>query len=339
MNRWLHKILSRKGITFFYFFLFVYTIAALLWWGYMLFEQSHEITRFEKMALELRINPEKHPVAYEIGIKQVENREKMRSWKYWGEGLTFLLVILTGAAFVYQAVRNQMKLSQQQHNFMMAVTHELKSPIAVARLNLETLQKRKLDTEQQQKLIGNTLRETNRLNHLCNNMLLASQFESRQYQLVKEPLDFSGLLRQCLNDARERIHTHQITDDIVPEVWLRGDPLLLQIAVNNLVENASKYSPPDTVIHVSLMQDQQYVVLRVSDEGIGIAPEERQKIFAKFYRIGNENTRKTKGTGLGLFLTMKIIQQHGGTIRVMDHERKGSIFEITLPRGKHDQHI
>ena len=102
----------------------------------------------------------------------------MRTFKFFGEGGTFLGIILLGAFFVYRSIWKQMKLTQQQQNFMMAVTHELKSPIAAAKLNLETIRKHKLDPEKQQKLVENTIKETNRLDQLCNNILLASQLET-----------------------------------------------------------------------------------------------------------------------------------------------------------------
>ncbi|GAA4314805.1 HAMP domain-containing sensor histidine kinase [Compostibacter hankyongensis] len=323
--------IDTKRISVFYFFLFIYTIAALIWWGYLLFEQSRDITQYEKNNLELKIDRDKHPAAYRYELLQIEHRENLRSLKYWGEGLTFLVVILIGSAFVYRAVRKQMRLSRQQHNFMMAVTHELKSPIAVTKLNLETLLKRQLDDGRRQKLLENTLRETNRLNHLCNNMLLASQMENRQYHMVKEPLDFSRLLQQCIEDNKARISDHEIKGEVIPEVWVSGDDILLRIAVNNLVENAAKYSPRDTEIDVRLSQDDAQLLLQVADQGMGVADVEKKKIFDRFYRVGNENTRKTKGTGLGLFLTKKIVQQHGGIIRVVDNIPKGSIFEIVIP--------
>src|SRR5699024_6312475 len=116
------------------------------------------------------------------------------------------------------------------------------------------------------------------------------------------------------------------------------DKLMLQIACSNIIENAIKYAPKGSEIVISLEEKNHTVLLQFKDEGEGIPDKEKNKIFNRFYRIGNENTRSSKGTGLGLFLTKKIILQHDGQIHVMNNTPKGSIFEISLPgRRKEDK--
>jgi signal transduction histidine kinase len=322
---------STRFITYFYFFLLIYILAALIWWGISLFHQSEIITESQQRYLRLTVDSLQHPLLFQQEMARIAHDERMREFKYWGEGITFLLVILVGAAYVYRATRRQILLSRQQNNFMMAVTHELKSPIAALQLNLETLLKRKLDPEKQQKLLESMISETNRLNHLCNNMLLASQFESRQYQLVKEQLNLSELVQQCVIQQQRRVQTHQLISHIDKDVWINGDVLTLSLAINNLIENAVKYSPKGSTVEISLHKDQAMAIISVADEGVGIPDAEKDKIFNRFYRIGNENTRKTKGTGLGLYLTQKIVQEHRGMIRVLDRKPQGSIFEIAFP--------
>ena len=328
MKRPFSKPYGTRGISLFYLFLLLYTIAALLWWGIVLFQQSQEISKYETLTLNLKTDRLKYPLAYQIQAEKILQNQKLRSFQYLSEGLTFLLVILLGAGFVFQAVYKQIRLSHQQLNFMMAVTHELKSPIAVSKLNLETLLKRKLPEEMQWKLIDKTLWETNRLNHLCNNILLASQLESKEYKLVKEKLDLSQLVQECLVENKGRISDHQVEAKILSDLWIQGDPLMLKIAVSNLLENAVKYSPKGSLISAHLFIRGAFLLLQIVDEGEGIPTDERSRIFTKFYRIGNENTRKSKGTGLGLFLTKKILEQHGAKILVLNNEPKGSIFEI-----------
>lgn len=320
-----------KVISFIYLFVLAYTILALVWWGVLLFMQSEQIARFEVQNLELRTDSVSHPVEYHQELQRIETTEERRTVMFFGEGVIFLAIILLGGFFVYLAVYKQMKLSQQQQNFLMAVTHELKSPIAAAKLNLETLRKHKLDEEKQHRLLDNTIRETNRLDQLCNNILLASQMEAQRYQLYREDLDFSALMEAGVKEIQSRIPTHTIQAHILPDVWLNGDKFMLQIMLSNLVENAAKYSPKNTVIDVELTATANQLKLKVTDEGPGIPIDERRRIFLKFYRIGNENTRKSKGSGLGLFLTEKIVQQHGGTIIVKDNVPAGASFEITWP--------
>jgi len=331
MRKLFLKMHEGKVISFIYLFVLAYTILALVWWGVLLFMQSEQIARFEAQNLELRTDSVSHPVEYHQELQRIETAEKRRTVMFFGEGVIFLAIILLGGFFVYLAVYKQMKLSQQQQNFLMAVTHELKSPIAAAKLNLETLRKHKLDEGKQHRLLDNTIRETNRLDQLCNNILLASQMESQRYQLYLEDLDFSALLEAGVKEIQSRIPTHTIQAHILPDVWLNGDKFMLQIVLSNLIENAAKYSPKNTVIDVQLTATGNQLKLKVTDQGPGIPIDERRRIFLKFYRIGNENTRKSKGSGLGLFLTERIVQQHGGTITVKDNVPAGASFEITWP--------
>jgi K+-sensing histidine kinase KdpD len=211
---------------------------------------------------------------------------------------------------------------------MMAVTHELKTPIAVAQLNLQTLQKRKLDPTIQEKLVNNTLQETNRLNTLCNNILFTSQLESVHYHATPQKVNFSDLVQNAVKDATARFAGRTIVADITQVVNIMGAPLLLQMLMNNLIENALKYSPKQGSVTVQLKQQNQHAVVDVIDEGMGISAEEKKKIFRKFYRTGDENVRITKGTGLGLYLCKKIAQQHHATIQVLYNLPNGSIFKV-----------
>jgi len=147
---------------------------------------------------------QKDATGYDISYAQIKSEEKRKSTAYIGEGAIFLLLILAGAVLVFRMVGRQLKQTQEQQNFMMAITHELKTPIAVAKLNLETLQKRKLDEVQQRRIILTTLQETNRLNALCNNLLLSSQMEAGGYQVTDEEINFTELVDTCCNEFRNR---------------------------------------------------------------------------------------------------------------------------------------
>lgn len=267
---------------------------------------------------------------YQQQIATIENEKERKIKQYAGEGATFLLVIMAGAFFVYWAVRRQLKISQEQQNFMMAVTHELKTPIAIAKLNLETIQKRKLDEEQHQRLINNTLQETNRLNALCNNLLISSQIEAGGYRMESYELDFSELVSGCTDDFISRF-PERITANIDTGIEVKADTVLLQICINNLLDNALKYSPKETAINVTLTKNTTKAILQIADNGPGIAEDEKDRVFEKFYRLGNEATRRAKGTGLGLYLTKKILRKHRGSIRIANNPVGGSIFIVEMP--------
>ena len=305
-----------------YWVLLLYILSALLWWFIALNHQNDAMATLKLQAVNTIEQ------AYLNKTADILREKQRKTAQYIGEGLTFLAIILIGAAYVYRATRRQIKLAQQQQNFMMAVTHELKTPIAVAQLNLETLQKRKLDPTIQEKLVNNTLQETNRLNTLCNNILFTSQLESGYYHASPQKVNFSDLVQNAVKDATARFAGRTIVADITQNVNIMGEPLLLQMLMNNLIENALKYSPKQAWVIVQLKQQNQHAVVAVIDEGIGISAEEKKKIFRKFYRTGDENVRSTKGTGLGLYLCKKIAQQHHATIQVLDNLPNGSIFKV-----------
>lgn len=311
-------------VTLVYWVLLLYIVAALIWWFVALNHQN------QGMASMRLVEINKDDPAFEQKVAAITEARDRKTAQYIGEGATFLALIIIGAVFVYRAARRQILLSQQQQNFMMAVTHELKTPIAITRLNLETLQKRRLDEEKQQKLISNTLQEANRLNSLCNNILLAAQLDAGRYSSTRMEINFSDLVEGCVEDFQVRFPNRSITPDVQEGIYLMGEELLLQMLVNNLIENALKYAPKDGVITVALKEESKKSILTVSDNGAGIPNEEKQKIFDKFYRSGNENTRTAKGTGLGLYLCKKIMQSHNGYISVTDNVPHGSIFAATF---------
>jgi signal transduction histidine kinase len=268
------------------------------------------------------------PQNFDRQLYKIDNDSKRNTEKYIAEGVTFLILILIGAFFVYRSVRKQFRVQQQQQNFMMAITHELKTPISVAMLNLETLQKYQLDAEKQKKLIRMTLQETSRLDTLINNILVSSQLEGGGYIFSKEELDFSSLFKDCIRDAKTRYPERNFIEDLEPEIEIAGDPLLLQLLISNLIENAVKYSPKEKPIICKLNRPGKDVLMNIIDEGIGIADTEKTKIFEKFYRTGNESTRKTQGTGLGLYLCRKIAGDHNADISVTNNIPSGSNFAI-----------
>ena len=307
-----------------YWFLLAYIVAGLAWWFIDLENQNRQMTTYKIQ----RLDPA--DLHYHDRATAIYSEQKKKTTGHVGEGSTFLLVVLLGALFVYREVRRQIRLQLQQQNFMMALTHELKTPIAVTKLNLETLRKHKLDEQRQQKMIQAALQETDRLDVLANNILVASQLEGGGYIQSKEPLDLSGLVEASMQEFRHRFPERHWEEHIEPGCTILGDPLLLELLVSNLVENALKYAPRESVIGIVLEHKGRHTLLSVKDRGPGIPDEEKKRIFDKFYRTGQESTRQTKGTGLGLYLCLKIAQDHKATLKVADNSPVGSIFTVTF---------
>jgi len=321
-----------KFFTSVYVLLLAYVVVALVFWESSLQRQSNKIYEQDKKILNFTLDSVKSESSYRAELGKINHAYEMRTKQYIGEGSTFLIVILIGAFVVYKSIQRGMKLSRQQNNFMLSVTHELKSPIAGIKLNLQTLAKHKLDEEKRNLLIDRSIKEANRLNDLCNNMLYASRIEGQQSNVAKENISLSELAIACYNDFSIRYPARFISQ-INEGCMVNGDKMMLQIAINNLLENAIKYTPQDTKIELRLAPLGNKAVLTVVDSGPGIPDSEKRKIFTKFYRIGNEESRKAKGTGLGLYLTKKIVEQHSGSIAVKDNSPNGAIFEIKLPNA------
>lgn len=325
-----YKKQQLKFITWVYWFLLLYIIAALVWWFISLETQNNQMYVYRVTELK------KDAFNYTTKLAEIEDMRRRKTAQYIGEGSIFLLFILAGAVFIFKATRKQFVLSQQQQNFMMAVTHELKTPIAVTRLNIETLQKRKLEEAQQQKIINNTLYEVNRLNELTNNILVASQLESGAYYLNKQELNLSDIAKESINDFIQRHADRKIEFLIDDAVFIEAEKMLIQLLINNLLDNAVKYSSKETPVIFQLKREKSMVKIIVADEGIGISDEEKKKVFDKFYRVGSESTRTTKGTGLGLYLCRKIVHEFKGSVTVHDNKPRGSIFTVTLKASHHE---
>lgn len=309
-----------------YLFLLIYVLAALVWWFVSLQQQN-------VLMAELKISQLKaDSPTYNEKVTVILDAKKRKAAQYIGEGSIFMLVILIGAIFVFQATRKQFKLGEQQQHFMMAITHELKTPIAITKLSLETLKKRKLDEVQQEWVIGSTLHEVERLNDLCNNILLTSHLESGTNRFVKVEIELATLANDCVVQFRRRFPNRQIEIELSEETSIYGEQFLLQLLISNLLENALKYSPKEKKVTVVVKQQGDKVLLQIKDLGYGIPDGEKRKIFDKFYRIGSEKTRTPKGTGLGLYLCKKIMTNHKGDITVANNEPEGSIFTASFKK-------
>ncbi len=319
-----------RFFTSIYTLLLLYSIAALLFWGFSLSRQSHRIYDIERELLTERVDSTSQPQAYAAELARLNRRLDSRRKQFIGEGSTLLIILFTGAVVVYTSLQRKVRLQRQQANFMLAVTHELKTPIAAIKLSLQTLQRPQLTDAQRSQLLSRSINESDRLAELCNNMLITSQIEGRQYKKLSEHIDLSELVERSVDIYTAR-YPDRITANISAGCAVKGDALLLSLALNNLLENAVKYTPPDTPIEVSLQKVKDGMMLQIADSGAGIRDAEKGKIFSKFYRIGDEATRKTKGTGLGLYLTKRIVAQHKGRICIKDNQPQGAVFQITLP--------
>lgn len=259
-------------------------------------------------------------------IKYVPDRKGM----IIGEGMIFLAIFVMAVIRMKKHLQKERYYHQQQQNFLLSVTHELKSPLASVKLYLQTILKRDLDREQQKLFLDNSLKDVERLDYLVENVLLATKLENRSFSFPKEEFDLSELIENISDRLQHNACKSQqaIVTDLEPNIILHADKFAITNVVTNLIENAIKYSPECASVHVKLYQADGKTVFSVADFGEGISDDEKKLIFNKFYRVGNEATRKTKGTGLGLYIVKTVLQKHQASIRVKDNTPSGSIFEV-----------
>jgi len=191
------------------------------------------------------------------------------------------------------------------------------------------LQKQKLAETIQQELIANALLETERLNMLIDNVLLASRLETGEFITKKEKQDLGVFIETLLKRYyKNELANSELKFNLPEGFFAEIDVNAFPSVITNLVDNAFKYSKQKKNIQVDLQTQNGRTLICVSDEGCGISDPDKEKVFSKFYRAGNEETRSTKGTGLGLYIVTYILNQHNAGIKIKDNKPEGSIFEI-----------
>lgn len=259
-------------------------------------------------------------------------------WIVLVEGLLMLTAVLVGVYVIFVYWRRQAKLYLQQRSYISQLTHELKSPLASIQLHLETVKMRDLPKEKLDGFIDTMLSDTDRLNHLISNLLMATRIEFKQLGEKAKRIDFSEFVSTYLDGKRcELPEGGRLALEVEPGITAVIDVEGMEMALRNLLENSLLYSPVSPEIRVSLKRSGKNCVLQFQDNGKGLTKGELEKVFEMFYRVRTpgENIR---GTGLGLYIVRSVVNAHGGRIAVTSEGLgKGCTFQITLPLGGQQQ--
>lgn len=296
----------KKQTAIFFYLLGAYVVIQFMWWGYHLIELTKEVDT--KKALVSK-----------------------RVFMILSEGSVFFLILILGLWKIRSSIKKELKFSERQNNFLLSVTHELKTPLAANKLYLQTIVKRDLDVTKRTELIEKAIVENQRLEVMIDNILNATRLENKVVQLHKEHLNLSDLLQQIANRFNKSLQSDLIQLETEKDVFIDADSFMIETVINNLIENALKYAGHQKIIILYLKQiENKRIVFGVKDEGPGVPLESQTEIFEKFMRSGNEETRSQKGTGLGLFIAAEFIRIHGGRIVYKNNKPIGANFEITL---------
>jgi K+-sensing histidine kinase KdpD len=299
----------------------VYMLAALTWWMILLLNLNERIKTFAYAQT-------KDGAVIATAMKNYEKQKMM----IIGEGLVFGVTLLVGMYFIYRAFRKEIETTKNQNNFLLSISHELKSPLTSINLCLDTIKKHDLPKETKTELTDTALSESKRLESLINSILLTSKLDYG-YQYNVESFDLVALIHEVTNvyttlpDALpiDVMSTH-------PSVFINADKFSIKTVIINLIENAMKYGL-DKPVKIEVNEVGSKVTLKVIDNGIGLSLDEKKKVFNKFYRVGEEAVRKSKGTGLGLYIVKKIIADHNAQISISDNVPTGSIFTIVYNKN------
>jgi two-component system phosphate regulon sensor histidine kinase PhoR len=242
-----------------------------------------------------------------------------------------------GTLVVYNDVTQLRRLENMRRDFVANVSHEIKTPLTAIKGFVETLYRGKVEKpEETERFLGIIQKHVDRLSSIIEDLLSLSRIEQedegRTIQLERGYIEdvFKSAIQICRPKAEEK----EITINLICEEQLRSnfDPTLLEQAVVNLLDNAIKYSEPNSAIHLTANLNDSEVKIIVEDQGIGIAKKHLPRLFERFYRVDKARSRKLGGTGLGLAIVKHIAQAHGGQVTVKSTPGKGSTFTIHLPK-------
>jgi signal transduction histidine kinase len=300
----------------------------------VLFIQAAWWITFMAILLDEKVDMAAQLGADQAFVENIHQEEVSRQIMLGMEGIFFLVLVLFGAWLIYRALVKTEELKFHQQNFLMAVTHELKTPLASIKIYLDTLQSVKISEEKKATVIPRIKADVGRLEKLVENILDAGRFERSGYHLNKEQFNLTDMVTQGLDKLQTLpIQSRlQINRDLESDISMYGDRKALARAFDAILENSLKYSDKDKIIiDAGLKQKTEKIELVVSDNGIGLSRKETSEIFNRFYRVGHEMTRGKPGSGLGLYLSREIIRAHNGKITAHSNGvGNGTTLIITL---------
>jgi two-component system CheB/CheR fusion protein len=233
-------------------------------------------------------------------------------------------------------ITERSQLEQQKDEFVSIASHELKTPITSVKAYTQILGRRfrKAGDMESVELIGKMDSQLDKLTDLIGDLLDVTKIEAGRIQFHESYFDFNELVEDTVEELQRTTEKHHIMKKLQPSRTVYGDHDRLGQVLTNYMTNAIKYSPHADTIIVSTVVDKDNVTLSVQDFGVGLSPEDKAKVFERFYRVGGSDQATYPGLGLGLYIASDIINRHRGMVWVESKITKGSTFCFSLPRAK-----
>jgi signal transduction histidine kinase len=295
----------KKQTALFFYILGIYVVLQFAWWGFHLIQITTE-------------------------LQAVNGKANNKAIMIVGEGIVFFSILLFGLWRIKLSIKKDQQLSERQSNFLLSVTHELKTPLASTKLYLQTLIKRDFSTEKREEMLQKAIIENQRLEEIVESILTATRLENRTLKLHKEWIDLNELIQQLIDNYNITSGKNWITFENHVAVKIEADAFMIKTILRNLIENGLKYASNSEHLIVFLKRELNHVKFGTKDNGPGVPADLQKDIFKKFFRIENEETRSQKGTGLGLFIAAEFTKLNGGKLNYYPNKPTGSVFEITL---------
>jgi len=239
-----------------------------------------------------------------------------------------------GAVLVIEDVTGVRKLETMRRDFVNGVSHELKTPLTVIQACTETLLDGAIDdTDAAKHFLGQIQQQSERLLQMILGMLQLARVESGQQVLDSEPVDLCDIVRHIVAEIHPVAEGSQRILEMLgaDELYVLGDYQAIRTVVGNLVDNALKYTKEGGKVSVTLTAGDEANVITISDDGIGIPPQEQPRVFERFYRVQRDRNRDRGGTGLGLAIVKHLCEAMGAAVSLESHPGKGSTFQIRFP--------
>jgi len=294
----------RRQTAFIFYGLAAYVLLQFGWWGLHLIDLTQELT-------------------------DDPSHISKRALMIIGEGAVFFIIVILGLWKIQSSIKKELELSKQKKNFVLSVTHELKTPLSAIKLYLQTLNKHSLQEDKKKEIVQRALEENVRLEHMIENILTASRIESKAYSFHIEEISVKHVLDKLINPINS-LESHNIQVHCPDNLTYNTDKFAFETIISNLIENALKYAGSSAEIIINCALENNRLKIEFSDNGPGVPDNKLQSIFERFVRLENEDTRNSKGTGLGLYIVDQFVKGQHGSITAENTQPSGLKFTIHL---------
>jgi len=299
---------------------------AFTWWAVLLHKKNNTIFQLKQEFAATQ--PDTDTLTHWAAIEQ-EHQNRM----IIGEGIVFVITLLTGFWIIHRSYRHELSVSQQQSNFLLSVTHELKSPLTAVSLIFQTLANPRFDESKRKLIIEQGQKEIARLNGLIEQLLLSAKLDYAFHPHLSSHF-LLDLVKEAIDWNQTQFPELEIEIKGGQGIQIMADRNSMVSVFSNIIENACKYSQHRKKVDITISESDDQILVDFRDYGIGIPYKLAKKVFKKFYRIGSEETRNTKGTGLGLYIANEVVKAHQGKVQILSPKEGGTTIRISICKKK-----